>query len=102
MDQPGSPIPPRASCTGDNAAGREVVAASSGPVIAEGGGLPPLPAPKHFSESGLPSGALAEAGGDSSVAALVACEDVEVAVCPRVVSGNALQDDVPGVGRGTG
>lgn len=50
--RPGPPV------LGDNTAGREVVAASSGPVIAEGGGLPPLPAPKHFSESGLPSGAL--------------------------------------------
>lgn len=40
-----------------------MLTAPSGPVIAEVGGLPPLSAPKHVSELGLPSGTPAEAGG---------------------------------------
>lgn len=95
-----------------------------------GGGLPSPPQPQNFSGLFLPFGpakpgawaplmqegplclkrTLAKArgwGGEChwrgpgcSVAALMAREDVEVAVSPRVVGGNALQDDVSGRARG--
>lgn len=110
--------------------GGEVTAASSGPVIAgvwEGCSSPPQP--PNFSGLLLPFspaelGAWAPLTSEGplclnglqlrhgrgchwlglhcSVAALMAGEDVEVAVSPRVVGGNALQDDVSGGERSGG
>lgn len=110
MDHVGSPILPRASCTGGQhfGEGRWSQLPLVQLLLRGVGYLPSLP-PNTSQNSVCLLGPQQEAGGDgwahqedSSVAALVTCEDVEVAVCPRVVSGNALQDDVPGGERGAG